>query len=976
MKLDRLLSRIRAALSGYASEFELRALADEYVALCAKAAQRLEQVVPLIREGQDFPALQIAESPPSVLDLVRQLSFAEADHWRTFCRQRNLPAAPPFDERSVDLVNQLYGKKISETHPLYREYRQAIRTRHDEQALRVLQSIRRINHDDANAHAEFARLAHKLFVQRRGELAGALDRHEAARVLALMDSFEADNWPGRDEDPTWRRALKFREEHQFVEARARCQDLAAQLRQLRIEGRWQDALPMLAEWDTLRGQFSFTLPPDTEALAAGAREWAAGLLSGRMQEQERERSWDRVAARLNELAAENPAKKPDPILTEQIAELATQSSTLAAQAHDQNNHAPPPELLERVNAAAESLRRQLRRRKLTLAGVTAAAILLIVAVAAIAIRAQVRRVRQQAALTAIAQDYNDGAAVTLADALKNYDADFGGQPVDDATTKALDQTRAYAKVHLAALDRFNQELALVRQAAEKPSPNQIAGLFKTLDGLDQETSDLGAGDAQHAKAALHELRLRLNQQLAGDQDARTARLADIYSRADQIVTQQLDSAQTADAAQTAVAAARKITAEADALTVDPSQRSLAEAATFQKLTALVAKLDQLGPAAESVIASRAQLAQVNSLADYQAVIEALAPNPLGNDPDVAAAHALGSKKPDWTGAAQHILLPDDAETWAFLGTLSEARLQPADDNQKEDIAFARLTQNGALGNLYRADLVTYANDTVTARQPLFLAGPPSVEEHKNDTEHELTMTSKVIAGDGTTPEKIVGWLQFNGLKGNGQKFENVQPAPEAKLVARVADAYDKDRSAIREPLLRVLDDLRADAGSSPLLKAYFQQEILRIMQDRPRDWGLTFSPTAKKDAEELTRLTGGHLQPGDWLFTPADSPLPANLRAFYKGTGGVSYYQEALANLQELLKKHATPVFFAGYVDLDNAPHLAGSAPEGATLWGFNADGVWRPLYERRGGQISGRSGEGVPARLTPLVYLPENATP
>jgi hypothetical protein len=161
-----------------------------------------------------------------------------------------------------------------------------------------------------------------------------------------------------------------------------------------------------------------------------------------------------------------------------------------------------------------------------------------------------------------------------------------------------------------------------------------------------------------------------------------------------------------------------------------------------------------------------------------------------------------------------------------------------------------------------------------------------------------------------------------------------------------------------------------------MLKAYFQQELLRIMRDRPRDWGLTFSPTAKKDAEELTRLTGGHLQPGDWLFAPADSPLSANLRAFYRETGGRSYYNEALANLQDLLKQHATPVFFAGYVGLDNAPHLASPTPEGATLWGFDATGTWRALFEMHGGQIGDRPGAGVPARLTPLVYLRDNAAP
>jgi hypothetical protein len=975
MKLDRLLSRIRAALSGYASEFELRALADEYVALCAKAAQRLEQVVPLIREGQDFPALQIAESPPSVLDLVRQLSFAEADQWRTFCRQRSLPAAPPFDERSVDLVNQLYGKKISETHPLYREYRQAIRTRHDEQALRVLQSIRRINHDDANAHAEFARLAHKLFERRRGELAGALDRSETARVLELMDAFEADDWPGRDEDPTWRRALKFREEHQLVEARARCLDLAGQLRQLRDEGRWQDALPALAEWDGLRGQFTFTLPPDTEAQAAGARDWAAGLLAERVREQDREKSWRNVAARLNELDAENPAKKPAPMLVEQIAELTAQSSTLAAQAQD-HGRTPPPELVQRLEGATATLRRQLRRRKLVFAGVTVTVIILVVGGAAVAIRAQVRRTNQQAALTAIAQDYKDGAAGALADALKTYDTNFGGSSLDDETAKSLEQAQDYAKTHLAALDRFNQELAVAVQAAVKPSPNQIAGLLKSLDSLDQEAGDFGAGDAQYAKAAVQELRLRLNQKLAGDQDARTARLADIFARADQVVTQQLDNAQTADAAQAAVVAARKITTDADEITVDPSQRGLAEDATFQKLTALIAKLDLLGAAANSAIASRAQLAQARSIEDYQAAIETLAPNPLSSDPDVAAAHALAVKKPDWAGAAQHILLPNDPETWAYLGKITEPRLEPTEDNQQEDINFSHLTHNGVFDNPYRAELVSYANGTETGRQLLFLAGQPTSEENTIETIHEITMTGKVIQSDGTTTNKIARWAQFTGQKANGDKFENVQIAPEAKLIALLEDAYDKDRSTIREPLLRVLDEVRANADASPLLKAYFQQELYKIMQSRPRDWGLTFSPTAKSDAAELSSLTGGHLETADWLFPPANSLLPKNLQSFYQRTGGVSYVKEAMANLQDLLKQHATPVFFAGSVGLDDAPRLTGPAPEGATLWGFNTGGDWRPLYAMHGGQITRTPGGDAPARLTPLVYIQENAAP
>jgi hypothetical protein len=276
MKLDRLLSRIRAALQDYASEFEQRALAAEYTEWCTKASQRLEQIVPLIREGQDFPALQIAESPPPVLDLVRQLSFAEAEKWRMFCRQRGLPTPQPFDERSVDLVNQLYGKNISETHPLYREYRQAIRTRHEEQALQVLQSIRRVNPDDANAHAEYSRLAHKIFDRRRAELADALKHNDAPRTLGVMEAVELNDLPAREQDETWLQAIHFREEQQLEAARQRCINLVNELRQTRQNRNWKDALPLLAEWDLLRGQFNFSLAPDIEdANDTGAR-WTTG----------------------------------------------------------------------------------------------------------------------------------------------------------------------------------------------------------------------------------------------------------------------------------------------------------------------------------------------------------------------------------------------------------------------------------------------------------------------------------------------------------------------------------------------------------------------------------------------------------------------------------------------------------------------------------------------------------------------------
>ncbi len=976
MKLDRLITRIRAALQNYAPEFEQRALAEEYTGWCAKATQRLEQVVPLIREGQDFPALQIAESPPSVLDLIRQLSFAEADLWRAFCRQRNLPTAPPFDERNVHLVNQLYAKKISETHPLYREYRQAVRLRHEDQALRVLQSIRRINHDDANAHAEFTRLAHKTFVRRRDELARALEGGNAKLVIELMDGIENDDLPGREEDGIWQRAAQLREGVLCDSAKARCLELATQLRQLKAQNRWQDTLPALSEWELLRSQHKIVLPPDTEEDTAAVRKWATGLSSRRERTQERQRRWNELASRLDEMAGVPPAKKPRKAILGEIDELTAQSADLAAQANDGNGNTPPPDLVDRIKKESALLRQHLHRRKLQTAGLIFVSAVVAVALLAFGITAHLRNTRRHAALAAIEQHFKDGASGTLAGLLQAYDTDFGGVAPDETGAKLLSQARDFVQNHKAALERFNQELSKIQQAADHPPPAQIAGLLASLDDLEKDASNLGADDAQQAKGALQAVRLHLNQELTGNQGARTARLADILTRANQIMTEKLGGQVSADATQAAAMQGLKIIAEANDMASDPDLNTPAENATRTKLADLEKDFAAKATAARDALAARALLTKAHSLDDLVSALNALAPNALEGDSTVAAAQGLLAKKPDWGNVTQDILMPGDPQTWAFLANLTVARLAPAENNTRETVNFEHLAHNAVLGNTYRADRVTYADGVETGREHLYLAGKPETRELTPQGLREVDTSCKVILPDGTTPDQSMVWMQFAGMKPKGARLESVELAAESKLTVRLATAYDNATSSIREPLLRVLDDVRDDTESSPLLKAYLEQEILKVMQNRPRDWGLAFTATARKDAIEFTQITGGHLTAADWLFATSNSHLINDLKAFYTNTAGSSYYNEALTTLRDLLNKRAMTVRFTGFVDVDDAPHLGANAPADAVLWGISTAGTWQALFEIHNGKASPAAGSAVPARLTPLLFPVENETP
>jgi hypothetical protein len=174
MQIDRLIARIRGQLELGSPDLEARSLAGEYAALCARARERLEQCAGLIRGGQEHAAFQVAESEPDLLGLCAQLSFAESERWHALCRERGLPTGFAMDDQQVVAVEGLYGKEIGENHPLYRDYREAMRTRQEDRALTILRSIVRINPNDPNARSELDRLSTKFLrpPRSRGKPAG------------------------------------------------------------------------------------------------------------------------------------------------------------------------------------------------------------------------------------------------------------------------------------------------------------------------------------------------------------------------------------------------------------------------------------------------------------------------------------------------------------------------------------------------------------------------------------------------------------------------------------------------------------------------------------------------------------------------------------------------------------------------------------------------------------------------------------
>src|SRR5665213_3719998 len=99
------MARKIGELVGHATpDAQAARFAQDYADLSRAANRRLEQCALMIEAGQSLQALQLAETPPPLLDLITVLSFRQAAEWRAYCQAHQLPWNEPFYDKYVRLL--------------------------------------------------------------------------------------------------------------------------------------------------------------------------------------------------------------------------------------------------------------------------------------------------------------------------------------------------------------------------------------------------------------------------------------------------------------------------------------------------------------------------------------------------------------------------------------------------------------------------------------------------------------------------------------------------------------------------------------------------------------------------------------------------------------------------------------------------------------------------------------------------------
>jgi uncharacterized protein YqiB (DUF1249 family) len=89
-----LIDSIRSLLDGRITSSPPEVVALEYARLCRDVNDRLSRIAPMLQEGGEIQALQIAEQPPRLLDLAFVLSFGSEVEWQEYCRAHGHEVAP------------------------------------------------------------------------------------------------------------------------------------------------------------------------------------------------------------------------------------------------------------------------------------------------------------------------------------------------------------------------------------------------------------------------------------------------------------------------------------------------------------------------------------------------------------------------------------------------------------------------------------------------------------------------------------------------------------------------------------------------------------------------------------------------------------------------------------------------------------------------------------------------------------------
>jgi hypothetical protein len=951
MQVERLIARIRGQLELGTPDLEARTLAGEYATLCQRARERLEQCATLARGGNEHAAFQAAETEPDLLSLCAALSFAESDRWHALCRERGLPAGFALDSQHVRLVDALYGREIGESHPLYRDYRDAIRRREEDRALSVLRSIVRINPDDPNARSELARLSAKFLREALGKVGTLFAGGDAVGAVELMTRMERFGALDLTEEPRWQQALTLRVEWLRLKAGEQARASLAAAAAARAVDEWEPCASALGRLRVLERDHRLEFTPAESATIAQLEAWAGELAAAAEAEAG-------LRAAVGDLEEEWLRLRQDADRGTAPALLIVRLGTWIERAETHSERLPEG-MLSEARALRHNTRTRLNRRYLALTSALVVGLLVVVGglVYGYTLRQQAEatmgrfaeatrllELHDHEAARAALDEYERGAVTAAERSSRQAQA----QPLRDRLANQLNEEQRLALEARQLADRRRQGLTPGNLADTKTRATRY---------LEEYTA---TGDA---------LRRRLDT-LYPDPEALVAACEAELDRLRRELEQQSIALAKAIGDGAAVADSKAAVLALDRMRI--LLKTLTEA-RVKDLDSALARADRaelrLGGERKTATALAA-LAAAADLPGYLAALADTAATLAGEKTELSTrASFVYAQAPTLRALPRSALAPRVGAMWD-AATEADPRglFQPAILDESEQRILRQLADTSLAESLRRATLSLYSSRGVTAGRTVYLVGAITETRSLISDGAQFTQRAKEFGRDGSTIEATWRRQEFNnGIRG-GEELTGVGEIPELSFIKEVMRFSDAKTGQLVEPPLRLMERIRRSESPYPELRAYQLQEFFRLASGRPAEWGLLFSPSAQRDAEALRRITQNELRPYDFLFKDKWAHAKNELRTFLVRQSGAGYAEEARFWRATFANLRTRRLIFAGMVSREGRAELR-EPLKNTVLFGMDNEGKATVLFRiGEDGEVR-RVADAAP--LSPLLRYP-----
>jgi hypothetical protein len=916
LETERLARKISELLQQVGNPEIAPKLAADYAAACHAANLRLQSCEAMIKAGDRPQAIQLAETAPNLLGLVTVLEFRGSDEWRGYCQQNSLPIADRIDARSVQALNQCYAQGITTDHPLYAAYRSAVLSRNDEEALKTLQSITRLNPADTNAASELARLDAKVLAARLQHLGSSVEGAEPALLVAEIETIEAFGFKNKPDGEVWRKAQA-----------VRCECLLEETAKLKNESRWLDALAKLDFIQRLQDEFKLQLPAVVLKQLDTIKIWARG-------EQEKDRKEREFQSLLGELhhRIHQSEEKDTSARYVKLPELRDDYEAMHKVWRSLTDFTRPiPEeaassfrkrsaLLE-----AEISRRTTIHRRVIFA--SSAVILIVGAAIAWLVLGQMKAhdftKQLQEAITqrqvhtadkllerAHTEKVGNANAIAAAETFTtkehalqaNFEAAFTklpqqltGEPEASRLAIIADQL-ALAHISLNALaPDLKTENEPRLQAFEKQWQNFLSESGTAVNGLfDQWVSS--------AEEKCSELDYRAPLEKTTAQIAALASLVQKITDTESGFTNHLN------------------------LRSDLLQRAATVCAKYAAYDHELKKLDE----------GTAAIRKAHTVKEFSDGINLIVSSEFSASPAATAASLVQSLNANDETTLRVLLGATNASTWAFIGKAHPARLVPEVVMPAERQIFQQLNSDPAVSAFHQRYRLWLDQD-----------GKNSVEwitagsfEASTGWKQIKAWTPSASATSATFGDHDYGY--FDGQ----YKLSPTQP------VYRVEQLDNRDETAsfnsvglekvsaggdaYAKPLLEVLDSIKNSTEGSPLFRAYLFLRLMDLMNLQPDAWGLTFCPAARTHEAQIRIIVGEQFSSGDWFVPAKVNAYSQKLEQFFASVKSVSYAKQADGLLALARATSKNSFQYVGFVGLDGKPNFVDNSISGE-VFGYSA---------------------------------------